>query len=128
MGRPSEATNLEQDSEIARVKAILDRLNNLAAYSGKGKVVDAETYLAQQRESEADAQPYHLQDYPELDSLVAGFKPGEVVAVTGLFGQGKTLLIRSIVRDFASQGIPCAIFSYEVAPAEFLKPLEAAQC
>jgi replicative DNA helicase len=67
----------------------------------------------------------HCSNYSELDSLVNGFAEGELVVITGLFGNGKSLFSKSLIRSFSLQSIPSAVFSFEESTMRFLEPFIA---
>ena len=57
---------------------------------------------------------------PALDNLIVGFYPAEVTVISGVTGQGKTLLSQTMTQHFFLTGNNCLWFSYEVRAARFL--------
>jgi len=57
----------------------------------------------------------------ELDDALGGFQTGELVVISGVTGNGKTLFAKTLVRNLSLLSAPCACFSYEVSTEEFLK-------
>ena len=74
--------------------------------------------------SELDSQPepdIRLKSgMPTLDKAVDGFRPGELVVISGPTKHGKTLLAQSLTASFAEQNQLALWFSYEVPPRQFL--------
>jgi replicative DNA helicase len=59
--------------------------------------------------------------FSELDSLTDGFANGELVVVTGLFGNGKTTFCQSLIKQFSCQGIQCTVFPFEGSAMKFFE-------
>lgn len=57
---------------------------------------------------------------PLLDDLVGGFMPGELVTISGITKNGKTLFSQTLTHNFFLQGLMCLWFTYELPPAQFL--------
>jgi len=55
-----------------------------------------------------------------LDESLDGVQAGELTVISGLTGNGKTLLAQTFTRNFSEQDIPCLWFTYEVTPRQFL--------
>lgn len=61
--------------------------------------------------------------FPELDRLVGGLRGGEMVIVSGKVKNGKTLLLQTMTRKLAAQGVNSLWFSYEVNIHQFLEQM-----
>jgi replicative DNA helicase len=59
--------------------------------------------------------------FPTLDKLVDGFVGGELITISGLTKNGKTLFAQSLTAKFTEQNEYPLWFSYEVTPKYFLK-------
>lgn len=107
-----ELTELEQEDE---------RLFEAARYSGADEVISsyqAKKEIEEQRRNSAfEAQT----TIPKLDSLIGGFREGNLVVVSAPTKQGKTTLCQTFTTAFEKQNISCLWFSYEVPMAEFLE-------
>ena len=57
---------------------------------------------------------------PMFDSYTGGFMGGDLVAITGYTGHGKTTLSQLFTKNIAEQGIKLMWYSYEVTPRKFL--------
>lgn len=60
----------------------------------------------------------------EIDDLLGGFRPGQLVVISAPTGQGKTTFCQTLTTKFEKQGIGCLWFSYEVGISEFLDKFE----
>ncbi|MBN2178227.1 MAG: hypothetical protein JW743_02205 [Deltaproteobacteria bacterium] len=57
---------------------------------------------------------------PTLDKLIDGFVPGELIAVSGLTKNGKSLFSQTLTRNFHDQQVFSLWFSFELPPQQFL--------
>ena len=101
-----------------------DDFQTLLNYKGPDEVIQWEEYrkgAAEHRKSIVVIPS----GYHEFDSyLGGGFASGEMVVVSGNTGQGKTLFVRSLVRNFALQDVPTLVLSYEVPTDQLLENYE----
>jgi len=58
---------------------------------------------------------------PSLDKLIDGFVPGELIMLSGLTKNGKTLLAQTLTNNFYNQDILSLWFTYELPPKQFLE-------
>lgn len=59
---------------------------------------------------------------PTLDeALVGGFRPGDLIVLSGQSGEGKTLTSQTITANVAELGIPVIFFTYEVLVNEIVQ-------
>lgn len=57
-----------------------------------------------------------------LDAILDGFEPGELVTVTAPTGIGKTSLCQTVTKSLVEDGVPSLWFTLEVSLANFLRP------
>jgi replicative DNA helicase len=93
------------------------------AYSGKDAVITWKEYRASAADNRKKTITFDT-GYPEFDSFVGGVASGELIVVSGNTGQGKTLFVKSLVKNFAAQDVPTTVFSYEVPTDQFLESYE----
>jgi archaellum biogenesis ATPase FlaH len=121
----SETDRGFEESELdKRVEDEITRFERLLNYDGADKMVTSLEFQSQ-KEKEKESVVRHYSGFAELDFFLDGFAEGEVVVITGLFGNGKTLFSQSLIRAFVANEIPCAVFSYEVPTLQFLEPFKA---
>ena len=95
------------------------------------KVIDLSMYDGEDRVISSKEMDRLLQDQdylftvksklPTLDSLVEGFVPGELIVVSGLTKNGKTLLCQTLTKNFYDQHYLSLWFSFELPPKQFLR-------
>ena len=92
----------------------------LLAYDGPDRIVSAESVFKRMR-SQTVGKFVARSGIPAFDAaLKGGFYPGQLIVVSGLTGEGKTTLCRTLTHAFACQGLNPLWFSYEEIPDEFL--------
>ena len=99
---------------------LIDKEKKLYLYEGDDKIISShemqEIILSQKNRD------FNIGSMsPKLDEALGGFEGGEVIVVSGLTGQGKTLWCQSLTRNFHLHGINSTWFSYEVTPKWFLR-------
>lgn len=102
------------------IKDQIERERHLFDYAGDDRVITSQ-------EMQAEIKNWNKPEielkvlFPDLDGSLGGFRPGELITVTGLTGEGKTTLCQSFTRNLSRQSIGCIWFSYEVLPKYFLE-------
>lgn len=98
----------------------------LKDYRGPDRVIHAEERFSQIAEEEKNSPKFSaLMGMPSLDECTAGFRPGQLVIVSGPPKNGKTLFCQNLTARFTSQGHRCLWFEYELSGSEFLKKFPA---
>jgi len=97
-----------------------DRLSTLLSYEGKDKVMLWREFVLEKQKTNKSNIKIETK-FPELDSALDCLIPGEVVVLSGLTGNGKTLFAKTMIRNFALSNVPCMVLSYEVTTEEFLR-------
>lgn len=114
-----------QDLEFKNnAQAQLVRFETALNYEGHDKLVLWREY---QKNAEANKnKTIKLSSgFPELDSYTEGFETGELIAISGNTGQGKTLFGKSLIRSFTCNEVPTLAFSYEVPTYQFLQSYDS---
>lgn len=62
--------------------------------------------------------------FPSVDEICEGFAPGEFIVLSGSPKHGKSLLMKTFIRNFYRSGKFSLVFSYEEMPREFYKGFE----
>lgn len=102
------------------IEELIEVEKKLAEYNASDKVVSSvELY---KKLLEKRKRSFHLKTgIPKVDTLVEGFNAGELTVISGITGNGKTLLCQTLTADFADQGKHSLWFTYEVPALQFLK-------
>ena len=100
------------DERVAAVEAELYKASE-AVFTGKNRTTKelAKTCMMSYGEQ---VMPSIKSGFYDLDNLITGFRPGELVIVAGRTSMGKTTLALNIAGNIAAQGIPVQIFSLEM--------------
>ena len=107
-----------EDLKIEQEKLV--KYNELATYDGEDKAVTSQEVWDSLKSERAQPTQKYFSKIPALDKMLDGFRPGDVVVVSGITKQGKTTFCQNITNSLAQQDIKCAWFSYELMPLEFL--------
>lgn len=92
----------------------------LAVYDGEDKIVPGNELLATLKDK-ARPKLHFGSKIPKLDKIIkGGFKGGQLIVVSGITGQGKSTLCKSIGLSAMEQGLLSTWFSYELDMEEFL--------
>lgn len=94
----------------------------LAEYSGDDRVISFADKRAELKEL-ATAEWSIRTELSGLDDVVGGFRPGNLIVVSGATSQGKTTLNQTITRNLSVIGIPSLWFPFEGDIRDFLERL-----
>jgi replicative DNA helicase len=94
--------------------------DELLEYNGPDKIISSYE-ISEIIKAKSDDDIYFLSKIPKLDKLTQGFLPGEVVAMSGRTGMGKTSFCQTLTYNYALQNIPCLWFTYEIPVKYFLQ-------
>lgn len=108
------------------IKNQIEREKRLSNYEGEDRLVlSTELKDILDKESELTGGVGRFMcSIPALDNLTDGFKKGNLVVIGGYPGEGKSVLARSLTRQFISNGHNCLWFTFEETEEEFLKYFE----
>lgn len=95
------------------------QLEAVRFYSGKDAVVHISDAMKAQKLH--DREEFITTGLSSLTDITGGFKPGELVIISGPTGQGKTSLAGSFTGDFSDKGVQSLWFSYEVGVMDLAK-------
>lgn len=105
---------------------ILDTMTKeqeLATYRGPDRTEKLRAVLEEYQRT-APEQIHFKTGLPSLDREIGGFFSGQLVAVSGQTGGGKTTLCQTFSRHLAAQGAFPLWFSYEVAIDDFARAFD----
>lgn len=113
------------DLSDAQLEAVIEKQNevsklveSLATYSGKDEVVPA-SVIKESLQNEPDQEKFFT-NIKELNEIIDGFKPGDLVTMSGISGNGKTELLISFTKDFIDKENRVLWISFEVNPKDFM--------
>lgn len=98
----------------------IEELEKFMNYSGPDRVVHWEEYLKEKEKNTGRIERFST-GLSELDQSLDGLCPGEVVVISGLTGNGKTLFAKTLIRNMCLDRISTTCLSYEVMASEFLR-------
>lgn len=101
-------------------KKLMEIEKKLADYDAEDKVISSEDLLKILLDRKKKA--INLKsNIPTLDNLTGGFNGGELTVVSGITGNGKTLLCQTLTSEFAEHKKRSLWFTYEVPALQFLR-------
>lgn len=107
--------NSEVSEQEERERILEMKLN----YSGSDEVVSALDYHGSITK---EAVLYKvLSKIPTLDAIIEGFRPGNLIMVSGPTKQGKTTFCQTLTQNFTEQGYQCLWFSFDTPPIELIE-------
>jgi replicative DNA helicase len=107
------------DEQPSKEKEEFDRDQFYLNYDGEDKVVNFKDVVTELRAKEGDSKKGRVySNLPSLDSLLDGYRPGQLIVLSAPTGQGKTAFLQSLTYTFVDNKIPCLWFSYEVSVLE----------
>lgn len=113
---------IEEKLEEIEVQEEKDRLLNLLLnYEGKDEVITSQKALENIAEERKNPPTRFMSSIPTLDSLLDGFREGDLVIISAPTKMGKTTLAQTLTHNFSQKDIPCLWFSYELRQRDFLE-------
>lgn len=114
--------NLEAELEQnKREQEKLETLAKFSSYEGKDEIITSQDAWEALAEKRSQPTPKLFSKIPALDSMIDGFRQGDLIVVSAPTKMGKTTLCQTITTNLAEAGTPCLWFSYEMAQQEFLE-------
>ncbi len=107
--------------EIKAEKQKDDLLDLLSNYEGRDEVITSQQALENLSEERKNPSVKFMSGIPTLDSLLDGFRPGDLIVISAPTKMGKTTLGQTLTHNFSQKEIPCLWFSYELRQRDFLE-------
>jgi len=93
-------------------------MKDLLNYDGEDKIISSYEMTDKLKEQKT---LFNVRSkIPTLDKLIDGFVPGELIMLSGLTKNGKTLLAQTLTTNFYKQDVLSLWFTYELPPRQFL--------
>lgn len=96
------------------------RDKNLSEYQGDDRVISS---LELSEELDKIITPSFHTGIHNIDRILNGIEPGELIIVTGPTGEGKTTLLMTITTNLINANVKSAWFSLEVTPKQFISKM-----
>src|SRR3972149_2403077 len=106
--------------KISEIEKVIDFEKKLSEYDGEDKIISSHE-MQEICLSNKKRKLEFTTGFPKLDRILGGFNAGELNTISGITGEGKTLLCQTITNNLITKNISCCWFSYEVMPEYFLK-------
>lgn len=97
-------------------------MKQMVAYTGEDRVVAA-SEVYDEAVAQAKNTAVILSGIKNLDGILGGFHPGQLVVVSGSTGSGKTQVMQFLTWLIASGGQECLWFNYELGDLEFFEKM-----
>lgn len=122
------AKQVSQDANIKLEQEELKKQNQqykkeFGDYQGEDRVVPSKILKDYYKKYTKKPQLIYS-EIKQLDNIITGFEEGELVVISGITGNGKTLFAKTLTYNFAIQSIGVLFFTYEEQPKIFLDRFE----
>jgi len=110
----------EEIKAIDKEEEKIKELQILTCYEADDRIISSVEMLEVLGEQET--LPTFSSQYQKLDELIGGgWRPGELITITGITKHGKTCFARNLCSNLVSQNINSVFFSYEETERELLE-------
>ncbi|XOB40829.1 MAG: DnaB-like helicase C-terminal domain-containing protein [Candidatus Nealsonbacteria bacterium] len=110
----------EHQSDLLVEEDKLKELEVLGGYEGDDRIVSSDEM--RKRLEKMESLPKFSSKIKNLDTLLGGgFRPGELITITGITKSGKSTFARTLCSNFVANDINSVYFSYEETERELLE-------
>ena len=110
-----EEENLQEEQEK------ISLLETFQKYEGKDEIITSKEALVNLEEERKNPPTKFMAGIPTLDSLLDGFREGDLIIISAPTKMGKTTLAQTLTHNLSQKDIPCLWFSWEMRQREFLE-------
>lgn len=114
----TELSDTQLNEQLKKKTEISELLKPYVTYSGKDEVVSA-VIIKEQLDVDTDQKKF-LTNIEQINTILDGFKSGDLITMSGISGNGKTELLISFTKDFIDRGYKVLWISFEVNPKDFM--------
>jgi len=114
----TELSDAQLNEQLKKKTDISELLKPYATYTGKDEVVSA-VIIKEQLDVDTDQKKF-LTNIEQINTILDGFKSGDLITMSGISGNGKTELLISFTKDFIDRGYKVLWISFEVNPKDFM--------
>ena len=116
-------TQVQVEKELIKNKKLKYK-KEFGKYDGIDKVVNSQILRDYYNQTQEKVGTFNS-GLIQLDDKCGGFEEGELVVVSGITGNGKTLLAKTLTHSFGLDGVNSLWFTYEEQPKTFLRRFKA---
>ena len=114
----TELSDTQLNEQLKKKNELSELLKPYATYTGKDEVVSA-TIIKEQLDVDTEQRKYFT-GITQVNTILDGFKSGDLITMSGISGNGKTELLISFTKDFIDKNYKVMWVSYEVNPKDFM--------
>lgn len=114
----TELSDSQLNEQLKKKSELNEILKPYTTYTGKDEVVSA-TIIKEQLNVD-DEQKKFFTGINQLNTILDGFKSGDLITMSGISGNGKTELLISFTKDFIDRKYRVLWISFEVNPKDFM--------
>jgi replicative DNA helicase len=114
----TELSDSQLNEQLKKKTELSELLKPYETYIGKDEVVSA-TIIKEQLDVDAEQKKYFT-GINQINTILDGFKSGDLITMSGISGNGKTELLISFTKDFIDRKYKVMWISFEVSPKDFM--------
>lgn len=114
----TELSDSQLNEQLKKKSEINELLKPYLTYTGKDEVVSA-TLIKEQLDVDSEQKKFFT-GINQLNTILDGFKSGDLITMSGISGNGKTELLISFTKDFIDKKYKVLWISFEVNPKDFM--------
>lgn len=114
----TELSDSQLNEQLKKKTELSALLKPFETYSGKDEVVSA-TIIKEQIDNDSEQKKYYT-SIDQVNTILDGFKSGDLITMSGISGNGKTELLISFTKDFIDKNYKVLWISFEVNPKDFM--------
>lgn len=114
----TELSDSQLNEQLKKKTELSALLKPYETYSGKDEVVSA-TIIKEQLDVDTEQKKFFT-GIEQINTILDGFKSGDLITMSGISGNGKTELLISFTKDFIDRNYKVLWISFEVNPKDFM--------
>jgi replicative DNA helicase len=114
----TELSDSQLNEQLKKKTELSEMLKPYETYTGKDEVVSA-VIIKEQLDVDTEQKKYFT-GINQVNTILDGFKSGDLITMSGISGNGKTELLISFTKDFIDRNYKVMWISFEVSPKDFM--------
>lgn len=114
----TELSDTQLSEQLKKKSELSALLKPYETYTGKDEVVSA-TIIKEQLDVDTEQKKFFT-SINQVNTILDGFKSGDLITMSGISGNGKTELLISFTKDFIDRKYKVLWISFEVNPKDFM--------